>query len=487
MIDRFRNTAYKYLRFDSGSMGFLILLLGAQFFFNNGIYLFFGAIVFGLVGYHLQKPFRPAVFTIIFLYHFVQVSAGVWLSNYLGKDINFRSPYLGVATIASFVGLVMLFAPIIYFNNKIPVRDSEVLRKFANSLSTRKTFYAYLVAYFALNALGAMAFLFAGFTQLIFSLVKVKWMLLLLFGYQVILKKEMGKLFIFCCLLEFVSGLFSYFSDFKTVILFVICLLLTFLTSVSLRQIGVLIIGCVVLIFLGLVWTSIKGEYRQFLNQGSRTQTKQVSQEEAINKLIDLAQQGREDDGDPAVAFLDRLQYTFHLARTMENVPSNIRFQQGANWGESLEYALTPRVLNPEKPKFEATVKTRKYTGLAYAGQKQGASFSLGYFADGFIDFGLVGMMIPLLLLGWLYGSLYYYFLKNSSHNLVFNYAVVCAIFLEFMAFEMDSTFLIGRLFATTVMFLLLKIFFFPWLVSYLSVERKTAEISALAKAELNS
>jgi hypothetical protein len=49
---------------------------------------------------------------------------------------------------------------------------------------------------------------------------------------------------------------------------------------------------------------------------------------------------------------------------------------------------------------------------------------------------------------------------------------VVSAFFLEFMAFEMDSTFLIGRLFATTVMFFLLKVFFFPWLVSYLKQQR---------------
>ncbi len=455
-------------------MGFIIILLCAQFFLNNGIYLFLGSLCFCFLGFYLQKPYRPAVFTILFVYHFVQISAGVWLSNYLGKDVNFRSPNQGVAILASYVGLIAMMLPIIYYNNKIPSFSFVELRNHAQRLSTRKTFIAYLTAFFAMNALGAMAFLFAGLTQLIFSLVKIKWLLLLLFGYQVIIKKEMQKHFIICCGMEFVFGLFSYFSDFKTIILFIMCLLLTFVTAVRGRHLIIIFFFGYLMVLLGLMWTSIKGEYREFLNQGSRTQTKQVSQEEAINKLIDLAQQGTENEqGDPAVALLDRLQYTFHLAKTMDNVPSNIKHQQGANWGESLEFALTPRVLNPDKPKFEATVKTRKYTGLAYAGQKQGASFSLGYFADGYIDFGLVGMMIPLILLGVLYGSIYYFFLRKSSQNILFNFAVVSAIFMEFIPLEMDSTFLIGRLFATVVMFYLLKLFLFPWLIDYLSAQRR--------------
>jgi hypothetical protein len=125
--------------------------------------------------------------------------------------------------------------------------------------------------------------------------------------------------------------------------------------------------------------------------------------------------------------------------------------------------------LNPNKPNYEASVKTTKFTGIGYARASQGVSVSLGYFADGYVDFGYLGMFFPLLLLGLVYGSTYYYFVRKSSNNYLFNFAVVSAMYMEFIAFEMDSTFLIGRLFATLLTFYMLKKFFFPWLFKQLS------------------
>ena len=156
-------------------------------------------------------------------------------------------------------------------------------------------------------------------------------------------------------------------------------------------------------------------------------------------------------------------------------MPSVLPFENGGNWLTSLEFATTPRFLNPNKPQYDATAKVRKYTGLRYLGKEQGVSFSLGYFADCFIDLGLIGMMFILLLLGFLYGKMYFYVLKKASKNLVFNYCAACAFFMEFSALEMDSTYILGRLFATLVTFFVLIKFFFPWLIRYLStgIEKK--------------
>ena len=119
---------------------------------------------------------------------------------------------------------------------------------------------------------------------------------------------------------------------------------------------------------------------------------------------------------------------------------------------------------------YDATLKTRKYTGLNFLGRAHGVSFSLGYFADCYIDLGLIGMMFILLLLGLLYGKIYYFLLKKASNNMVFNFCVVCAFFMEFNALEMDSTYILGRLFSSFLTFFILVRFFFPWLVNYLSV-----------------
>jgi hypothetical protein len=147
-----------------------------------------------------------------------------------------------------------------------------------------------------------------------------------------------------------------------------------------------------------------------------------------------------------------------------------IPFQHGKNWSDNIEFVTTPRILNPNKPSLDATEKTRKYTGLSYAGRQWGTSFSLGYFAECYIDFGFWGMMFPLALIGLMYGLTYMYFLKNSSNNFIFNYSVVGAFFLEFFAFEMDGTLLLGRFLATLVTFIFLLKFFFPWVKRYITI-----------------
>ncbi|MEO7117258.1 MAG: hypothetical protein ABIZ18_15555, partial [Caldimonas sp.] len=370
--------------FDTGAQGLLLLLLLSQLFFSNAIYLTIGALVFGIIISRLQIPYKPSVFTIIFLYHFVQVSAWVWMVNYMGVDIDYKSPHSGQAVLLAYLGLIVLFGPVIYFNDKLPKVSFSILKKHADKLSIQKTFISYVVAFFSMNALGAAAFAFAGLSQIIYSLVNVKWFFFLLFGFQVVIKRQMIRMFVIFAGLEFALGFFSFFSNFKTVFFFLACLFLTFLVKVSLKQLSVAVTGLIFVAFLGIMWTAIKGDYRTYLNQGSKTQTVQVSQGAAFDKLLELSEQ--EKDTSAAVSFFERIQYTWHIAKSMDHVPSVVPYQEGADWWGSITYALTPRFFNPDKPNNEASIKASKYTGISYLGASQGVSFSLGYFADGYVD-----------------------------------------------------------------------------------------------------
>ncbi len=465
------NLIYKKIKFDDGAQGFLILFLLSQLFFTNGIYLFFGGICFWIIFSNLQQPLKPSVFTIIFIYHLIQVLSGVWLSNFLGKDINFRSEHTGAATVTAYIGLMVLFAPIIYYQYKIPCISIQAFRSHANRLSVERTFRVYVIAFFLTNALGGVAFLFAGFSQIIISVVKIKWFCFILFGFQVFLKKRMQKYFLFFVLLEFSLGFFSFFSDFKTVMFFGGFIAIVFLTEVKLKHVIFTAIAVLALFYLGVMWTSIKGEYRVFLNKGTKSQLVSVGKEDALSKLIELSGKRNENNFDDAAAeFFARLQYTYHLAKTMDRVPAVLPHEYGGNIKSILEFVTTPRFFNPNKPNLESSVKATRYTGISYLGARGGVSFSLGYFADCYIDFGYYGMFFPLLVLGFIFGGTYFYFIKHSSNNFVFNYAVVGSMYIEFHAFESDGTLLMGRLFATLLTFFMLKIFFFPWLYNYLRV-----------------
>ncbi len=462
---------------DEGSKGFLLLLLISQLFFTNGIILFGGLVIFFLLFNVLHQPFKPSVFTIILFYHFLQISAGIWESNYLNQDINYRSPSSQNATIAAYIGLLFLFLPIAYYQNKLPALSLNTLKKYADRLAIDKTFRVYVISFFAMNALTGVAFLIPSLTQIFFSLGNIKWFLFLLFGLQSILKNRMRKEFYIFCALEFASGFYSYFSEFKTVIYFVLFLLLCLLAVVRFNKMMIFVVGVTFMFLAGVFWTSIKGEYRSFVNKGSNTQVVQVEKGEALDKLLELSDKQNGNSFSSAMGdFLDRLQYTYHLAKTMDQVPAVIPHQNGANWGSTLVFVLTPRILNPDKGVYDASVKASKYSGIQYSGRKRGVSVSLGYFADGYIDFGYVGMFIPLLILGFIYGSSYYFFIRKSSNNFIFNYAVVGALFMELMSFESDNIFISGRLYVNLMVFFVLRLFFFPKLMAYISMPKKTIE-----------
>lgn len=467
------------IKLDELSMVFIVALVLVQNLFNNGFYLFLCYAVALFLFSRLSQPFKPAVFTVIALHHILQIVSGVWLASYLNENINYRSVYSDRAIILSLSGLLFLFAPIIYQQDKIKRLSLADFKIQAYKLSTEKTMYCYLIALVTITTLAGIAFVFSGLTQIIISILKIKWFFFLLFGYQAIVKKE--KLIIFYILVgfEFLSGFYSFFSDFKTVIYYMAVLLLSLVVSINFKQLILASIIGSIMVFMGLTWTSVKTEYRSFLNKGEQSQTVQVSQDEAIDKLISLSNNISENrSNSAAVDLLDRLQYTYHFAKALERVPEIIPFQNGANWLENIEYATTPRFLNPNKPTIDNSVKATKYTGIRYATAKQGASFSLGYFAEFYIDFGSYLMMPMLLLLGYFYSRIYKYFLVKASDNPVFNYSLVGAFFFEFYAFEMDGTYLAGRLFASIITFFTLNLFFTKPLIKYISIKDETVNRS---------
>jgi hypothetical protein len=465
------------INFDDGAKAFLIVLLFAQFFFTNGVILLCGMGVFFYLMYNLQQPYKPSVFSVMLFYHFIQISAGVWMSNYLDEDINYRSPNTLYATIAAYIGLLFLFLPIVYYQNKIPALTVKQLRAHAEKLSIDKTFRIYVISFFAMNALTGVAFFIPSLAQIFISLTNIKRFLFLLFSFQSILKNRKRKEFYIFCLLEFTMGFYSYFSNFKTIIFFILSLFLCLLYFVEFKKVVAFFAVMIVMTYGGIFWTSVKGEYRGFLNQGTNTQTVQVEQADAFNKLIEIS--NKKDNSSFKAAtedFLDRLQYTFHFAKTMDRVPAVIPYQYGDTWATTLSFVLTPRIINPDKGIYDASTKASKYTGIRYSGVKRGVSVSLGYFADCYIDFGFVGMFIPLLILGFIYGKSYYYFVRKSSNNFIFNFSVVGAIYMELFAFESDSIFVVGRLYVNLVVFFLLRRFLFQKLMDYISVPINTSK-----------
>jgi len=462
---------FRPIQLDEISVFFIACLVFSQLLFANGIYLFACTAVFVSLFFLLQQRLKPGIFAFMMMQHILQIIAAVWQSNYLDKDINYRTPENSTAIYLSLIGVVFLFVPLIFAQIKLPYYSFNDIKKSANELSTDKVMRAYLISFFVASALASIAFVYPPFTQILFNLIKIKWLFFLLFGFVSFLKKEKQKIFYLCILVEIISGFFSFFSDFKTVIFYILVLIITMINKIDVKQLIISVALGAVLIFLALGWTAIKGEYRTFLNGGEKTQEVTVSRDEALNKIVSLSSSIDENRITASTKdALDRLQYTYHFAKTIERVPEIIPFQNGSNWKDNIEFAITPRYLNPDKPTLDNSIKTTKYTGIHYLSAKSGVSFSLGYFAEGYIDFGPEGMMFFLLALGIVYAIVYHYLMKKSSNNIIFNYAVVGSFFFEFYSYEMDGTFFIGRLFTSIITYLILVNFVFPVFIRYVKI-----------------
>ena len=204
----------KNIKIDALSSFFLVTICISMLMFQNGIYLFLPICTIYLILFLNQHPNKPSVFSLIAIQHFLQISAGVWLCNFLDKDIDYDTQNRSTAIVASCFGLLFLLAPIIQYQSKVPDQTKLSLFKTIKNFSVTKVMYLYVGAFFLTSFLGSIAFLFGGLTQMIFSFVKIKWVLFILLGYLCYLKKEKLSLFYLFIFLEFANGFLGFFSDF---------------------------------------------------------------------------------------------------------------------------------------------------------------------------------------------------------------------------------------------------------------------------------
>jgi hypothetical protein len=98
----------------------------------------------------------------------------------------------------------------------------------------------------------------------------------------------------------------------------------------------------------------------------------------------------------------------YYPALAVSRIPASIPHEDGdLLWG-AIVHALTPRFLFPDKPPVESdSEKVRRYAGILVAGPDENTSIAFGYAAEGYVDFGIPAMFLPVLAFGLLMGAAY--------------------------------------------------------------------------------
>jgi hypothetical protein len=398
-------------------------------------------------------------------FQWLQVTAKVFHANVLGVGVAELSDYAlyGLPTIEravwlGLVGLAVLAVGMRLGMWKLGAVSEERVQQEAGQFSTDRVFVFYLVCTALSKVVEAFAWSSGAFVQILIGVEDIKWIGFFLLGYLVLKRKERYPFFVGAVLFEVIAGI-GFFSGFKTAIF--VTLIVTFTVHYRLKPKVVLAGAAMVtlLVLLGAGWTSIKGEFRAFLNQGSGMQVTVVSRAEQMAKLSDLI--GDLEWEEVALSMgdmFDRIAYVDYFALTLEYVPEYAPHEDGELWKRAIVHILTPRVLNPDKPPLIPDSEiTMQYTGLRLASAGEGTSISIGYMGESYVDFGPIWMFVPVFLLGVLWGLMYSFFVSKARFTVV-GFAFATSSLLSLYQFEMTGIKMLG---GVTMNFIVLALLMF--------------------------
>lgn len=305
-----------------------------------------------------------------------------------------------------------------------------------------------LIVYFCLWAINLMGsrFIAVGLAQPLFALGWLRFVPAVLLFTQWLTRREATFPLLIVVAFEIITGFLGFFSGFRNIFFIFGTLILMLHQVLERRAIKILSIACAVLLVLGSFWTAIKPTYRAALNRGTSSQVVLLGTEDRLTLLTDLANTETPSKMmDGLIGMAVRIAYVDYLGKVMHNVPELIPYENGNMWGAAFQN-LTPRILFPEKAVLASdSVQTMRYTGSHLGSDQEGTSISMGYVADSYIDFGLIGALIASLLLGVFYALIARSIVRlNRDVELTIPMAVLIAVFFPIQQFETSSVKLLG-------------------------------------------
>ncbi|MFN4006819.1 MAG: hypothetical protein ACK4HE_04820 [Chitinophagaceae bacterium] len=380
-----------------------------------------------------------------------------------------ESPNIVQTAYVSLLGLT-LFASGIFLGIRFKNKSSGSVKYLISQpqiFDIRKVVLVYLATILFKIFLGSILFAIPSLSQMINAVLLLRegFVFLLIYVYYHQRKSLLFPLLFIS--IEIMLGFVSYFSSFKDTIILVLISITYFNISLDGKKIFILSILSGLCLYLLLIWQAVKSDYRNFLSGGERAQVVTVDRATAFSQFIELASKANINNADLWYASIDRLSYIEFFSQATDNVPKVIPHENGKLWLNNVEHVLVPRFLNPNKPPIDDSKMVNKYATRKVAAAEDGASFSLGFLAESYIDFGYFFMYLPIFFVGLLFG-LIYSFIYNRSYNYVWGHAFTTPLWVYFNCSGTPGTKILGWLVWYSVIFILINRYLVPKIDLYL-------------------
>jgi hypothetical protein len=390
---------------------------------------------------------EPPVAFAALMAQWLQVSVGPIRATANGVELNtlFHTAGANFANWLSLAGLLTLALGVRVANfNRRPM-DVGALHAELRSFRYSRVLIAYCIAQVANITCQGLIWIVPGLTQALLAATNLRWLFYFILTVTTLVQKRGYGYLAAATLFEVIFGLTSFFSDFKTVFFVFAVSYLMVQRRINFKMAMSLAVLFSVLFYMAVVWSAVKMDYRAYQNQGSGTQTSVMGAYDKLDRLVQLI--GNVDERRFWKGFdvlTQRIEYTRFFGYVTENVPTFLPYDDGEIWGGAVYHVITPRLLFPDKAALTGDIdNTIRYTGLTFAGGGQETEIPLGYMAESYIDFGPVGMFVPIFLLGLLTGFEYRYFATRRS-SLVFAYGLLPVVFGTIISYEETAIKILG-------------------------------------------
>ncbi|MBD2269327.1 hypothetical protein H6F62_11250 [Anabaena sp. FACHB-1391] len=377
---------------------------------------FLGCLIWPVLFSLLWRPGEPPALLFAASFQSLQVFVPVITANLAGETL--KQNFGQELSLAFYLGILSMLA--LAYGMKQAVGASPVIsfidqEKSASELKVSRLAIAYLGTFVFSSLITSLAFGDPAFTQLLLSLGYLRWLVIFLILWNGFRDPKFGLLSLSIVILEIIIGMTGFFSGFKQVLF--VMLVVYGATSFKVKQLlrPQVLILMVLLLLLTTYWQSVKGGYRNYVNQGTQTQTVRVSLADRLNyHANEFSKISDKDLEDGFNSGLSRLGYLRFFAGSIRTVPNAVPYQNGKLWSEAIS-TLIPRALFPDKPILDDSKRTNEFSGIQVSGADKGTSISIGYVGESYIDFGVPFMFAPIFALGYFWGWLYRFITNLGS------------------------------------------------------------------------
>jgi hypothetical protein len=420
--------------------------------------------IFSLISLYLSyglfwRRYEPKlIFFGVFL-SWLSITIKIFYADFTGIRYESLSSSVNIVetTYVSLIGFCAFCLGLWLAIKNLKLTDEKMKELFDSPVNFNRLLIVYCVVALLNITLKSFVFFFPGLSQLFSGLLQMKLGFLFLIIFYAFRTRKNLLLVFFIIVLEVVLSLFSFFSSFKDIIITAIVIIALFPNKLTPRESLIAIVLSLGFLYSIFLWQSVKGDYRKFLNAGERSQAVTVSQEDALKKLQDLSENsGKSNKTDVIYQTIDRISYIEFFSQATENVPQKIPYENGRLWKENILHVLQPRILFPNKGAIDDSKMVNKYATRKVATAKMGASFSLGFMAESYIDFGPYLMFVPIFFVGWLLGFIYKTIIKQSI-NYLWGFTMVSSLWININCNGTPGTKILGWIVMYYIAFLFFR------------------------------